>query len=230
MFFVVSDRSLGAQLQGHRRHLWGVLEQHRGQSRGQCFRRLGKHEDKAICNSWHLVVFCFLCFWAKETNILRLLWERGIKIPERCAEFCPTLFLLGVCSWSPKIADSRLWWWNLECAANCLLLTSASKLSTLQKSSKVEWKKTSRRGTKQLTAEEPTPTDFSAPYSLSMCVLRCAYLKLWLREPRHGSEPQLPWAQPCFKRFLMRKCCDLSGPRAQLLSGWKGVNTKTSFI
>lgn len=36
-------------------------------------------------------------------------------------------------------------------------------------------------------AEEPTPTDFSAPYSLLMCVLWYAYLKhngIWLRDPQ----------------------------------------------
>ena len=79
-------------------------------------------------------------------------------------------------------------------------------------------------------AEEPTPADSSVPYSLSMCVLWYAYLKHVGQEiPKTGLNPT-PWVHPRFKRFLMRKGCDPSGPLVQLLSGWKGGNTKMSFI
>lgn len=39
---VSSDGGFSPQLQGDRRDLWGVLERHRGQSRSQCVRRIGK--------------------------------------------------------------------------------------------------------------------------------------------------------------------------------------------
>ena len=197
MCTVVSDRSLGPQLQGHWWDLRGVLERHWGQSRCQRIRRLGM-PNRLQQFAAHLFVSFFrvLCQYnqlrkcmssTKRTRSVKKKKKKTCNVACNVLLKLPYFSPLGLCSWSPKIADVRLWWWILECAANCLLLTSANKLSLLEKSRKVEWNKTSLpqqllRSRHQLT-----------PVYLTVC--RCVFYDMPIWNTSVKRSPKLDWIQ-----------------------------------
>lgn len=90
-------------------------------------------------------------------------------------------------------------------------------------------KQTSRRSKTRFTAataEEPTPTDFSAPYSLLMCVLWYAFLKhggIRLSDPQDWTVSNSPGAAMFLEVSNEEVLWSLqaSGPAFIGLKGWK---------